>query len=137
MRWNELGQLTKVLYENDMARLKELARQENLLRSRLRDMEQQSRDCSDVSTQNGAMRAIGADVAWQNWVSRRRVELNLELSNLLVQKARLLEKLQKTFGRNQTVSVLAEKTRAEEKQKQEAKRLDGLQSQFSMRSLNP
>lgn len=64
-----------------------------------------------------AMRALGADLLWQGWLTRQRSEINTQLANLLVQKAALMDALRLAFGRSQVAATLVTNARIEAKAK--------------------
>lgn len=84
---------------------KEKQIRQNLLQ--LSDFERKAREDLDIDP---TPLVIGADSLWQDWLGRRRSELNIRLANVLARKADSRAQLRLAFGRK---TVSDELTRGE------------------------
>ncbi len=122
-----LKQAMDAAWHAQQAGLRDLARQESGLRQSLSDLDEMRRGVRTLpEDQMAAPRAIGADMLWQGWTQRRRQELNIELAQVLVQKAEKMAALRLAFGRAEAVTSLLEQEKtARRKVAQDRELLDG------------
>lgn len=104
-----MGEVAAALYRAEQARLGTLLRREAELRRTLADLDRHRRDNLGLppADLHGA-RAIGADILWQGWVGRSRRALNIELAQVLAQKAERMGALRQAFGRTAALDSLRE-----------------------------
>lgn len=102
----DLALVTDAVFRSRLASLQRLAAQESLLRQNLASLDAVRRVGPVKDMQDIEMRALGADILWQGWIMRKRMELNTQLANLLVQKEALRLELQVAFGRSQVAETL-------------------------------
>ncbi len=72
--------------------------------ARLDRMQKSNRDGGD---DHRHLRAIGADMLWQEWLARTRTELLRSLSEARARKLRVMTGARRAFGRKQAVEILA------------------------------
>jgi len=105
-----LGQLTSVVHQSAQSRLAREVAQEMELRHAL---ERLSGSFRNVERGPDVAFRAGADVAWRTWVEQRRTLINAELAKCLVRQAKARNAAALAFGRNQAVSELDARERAQ------------------------
>jgi hypothetical protein len=118
----KMQQLVDLKYRQQQESFARLVAQETRLRASLLQLNEQlnqSRNSDDNS-----QRAIGADVLWQAWVSRKKRELNMQLSQVLSIKERHIAQVRKAYGKVLVTNTLLEALSKEEKQKAAQSQLD-------------
>jgi len=116
-RLSDLTKLTEALYQAETAKMQDLLLQEAKLRQDLADLEEHrraNRDLPDTAMQG--VRQIGADILWQGWVGRSKVDLQAELARVLARKGQMIGQLRRAFGKHQAATkMLADDTGAHTK----------------------
>lgn len=118
----KMQQLVDLKYRQQQESFARLVAQETRLRASLLQLNEQlnqSRNSDDNS-----QRAIGADVLWQAWVSRKKRELNMQLSQVLSIKERHIAQVREAYGKVLVTNTLLEALSKEEKQKTAQSQLD-------------
>ncbi len=106
---NELLRITQIAYDRQQDSFQKFVVEENRLRRDLDLLDQSSLRARAGSENNGGMRAIGADIIWQGWVSQSRTQLNQKLARVLVQKSQQLSLVKKAYGKVMVVKEMQEK----------------------------
>lgn len=107
----DLAELTDAVYRSRLSGMQRILAQESRLRQNLQRLDQMAAPDDTLEQQDMAMRAIGADLLWQGWVSRQKSHTNIQLASLLAQKNAVLRELALAFGRAQVAEQLAERER--------------------------
>ena len=102
----DLADLTDAVFRGRVAILQQLAAEEAKIRQTLSNLENARNTVSLESSVDAEMRALGADLLWQGWVTRQQMEQNIHLANLLVRKDAIRRELQASFGRAQVAGAL-------------------------------
>ncbi|MDX5382374.1 MAG: hypothetical protein LPJ92_05100 [Rhodobacterales bacterium] len=113
----DVSKVMDAMYQSRVSGLQSLIAQEVKLRDALRCLEDMRQISTGSALDDHAMRALGADLLWQGWLTRQRSEINTQLANLLVQKAALMDALRLAFGRSQVAATLVTNARIEAKAK--------------------
>ena len=117
---DELAKLTDAIYQAELTKMKTLIKREAELRQKLLRLDEQRRKNMAIpNTQMVGARQIGADVLWQGWVGRTRHELNIQLAQVMAQKAKMVDALRHTFGRQIAASELLETAQNDRYQRSE------------------
>ncbi|SFO14928.1 hypothetical protein SAMN04487859_11746 [Roseovarius lutimaris] len=116
-RLSDLTKLTEALYQAETAKMQDLLLQEAKLRQDLADLEEHRRANRDLPyTAMQGVRQIGADILWQGWVGRSKVDLQAELARVLARKGQMIGQLRRAFGKHQAATkMLADDTGAHTK----------------------
>lgn len=109
----DVSAVMDAMYQSRVSGLQSLIAQEVKLRDALRCLEDMRQISTGSALDDHAMRALGADLLWQGWLTRQRSEINTQLANLLVQKAALMDALRLAFGRSQVAATLVTNARIE------------------------
>lgn len=109
----DVSKVMDAMYQSRVSGLQSLIAQEAKLRDALRCLEDMRQISTGSALDDHAMRALGADLLWQGWLTRQRSEINTQLANLLVQKAALMDALRLAFGRSQVAATLVTNARIE------------------------
>ncbi len=104
--FSDLAIITEAVYQTKMSRLRRLVSQESQLRRSLAKLDDLARDNQAVLAETFAMQASGADLLWDAWVMRQKIQLNSRLANILVDKAGVMQEMQQAFGRAQVTERL-------------------------------
>ena len=110
-------QITDAAYQASLGRMRKTIAEEAALRETLADLDRQLKESLDASADGQTTwRALGADEAWRKWLVRRKSEVNMQLSRLLVRRAELTEETKRNFARNQVSEQILELQREEARQ---------------------
>lgn len=101
----DLVGLTEAVYRGRLSRLQTLLVEEARLRQDLNRLGQMQYR-SEIDAQDLALRALGADLLWQGWVTRQKTNLNMQLANVLVQKSAVVRDAKLAFGQAQAAGTL-------------------------------
>ncbi|AVO38848.1 hypothetical protein [Pukyongiella litopenaei] len=96
-----------LMYQRELRVIREVLAREAEIRNdlaRLDRMQQSNRDGGDDHRQ---LRAIGADMLWQEWLANTRTELQRSLSEARARKLRVMAGARRAFGRKQAVDMIA------------------------------
>lgn len=116
----QLAQLESVLemrYQKQLQSFEHLKLRESRLRAEIAKLNDYSLNSSAEPLSYLEMRSIGADVAWQAWLGRKKTALNIELAQILSIKEHHIKQVRDAFGKLLVAQKLAKKLRTEEKQK--------------------
>ena len=115
-----LCDLTEALYQREAARLRALRDEEGRLRAAIERLDAQAR-AARVLPQEAlrGVREIGADIAWQGWLSRHRATIRDELARVLARKEQAMPAQRRAFGRLEAARALRARARAEARDRQE------------------
>lgn len=109
-----LKNLTEALYQADVAALRAISNEEAATRAELAVLDEQERAAFLPAAEDAlALRSIGADLNWRGWVSRKRETLNLQLANILARKARAMQVLRISYGKNAVTAQLCDMARSD------------------------
>ncbi|WP_416914292.1 hypothetical protein [Seohaeicola sp.] len=109
----DVSSVMDAMYQSRVSGLQRLILQEAKLRDNLRRLDDMRETRAESALDDHAMRALGADLLWQGWLMRQRSEINMQLANLMVQKAALIDALRLAFGRSQVAATLVTNARNE------------------------
>lgn len=135
---NDLANLTDALYQAELSKMREVNAREASLRHDLAELESLQRSNmalpqADLHT----VRQIGADVLWEGWVSRTRADLNMQLAQVMAQKARMTTQLRRAFGKQIAAAELLRKADDEKRQRREKRRWQNQDDLQLMKSSKP
>lgn len=123
-QFKELVQVTDALYQVELAKVQKIAAEEARLRQALADLDSQARDAMDAAQDDMmAVRALGADLLWRQWVGRARAALQMQLAQVLVRKNEAMVKLRRAFGKATVAQDLLEQELHKVAKEREAKRI--------------
>lgn len=92
--------LTDAMYLRSQQALKSVLAKEAQLRGELKKLDDHARSVRTEQAETiDHMRAIGADLLWEGWLTRTRAQLNLELAKTMAQKEQHIGKVRKSFGK--------------------------------------
>lgn len=95
------------LYLSELARVRTLVEQEMRVRSTLDKLnEQASLQLGISDPQDAAMRLLGADLVWSEFIARNRRRLNGELAVIVAQKLTQMNMVRLSFGRYTAIDEL-------------------------------
>lgn len=122
---NDLAMIRKLVdvkYRQQQESFSRLMLQENRLRSSLRQLDENL--AASRSSDDTPQRAIGADIAWQAWVGRKKREINMQLAQVLAVKERHIAQVRKAYGKVIVTDRLYEVVKKEHVQKKAQSELD-------------
>ena len=95
------------LYLSELAKVRTLVEQEMRVRSTLHKLnEQASLQIKISDPPDAAMRSLGADLVWSEFIARNRRQLNGELAAIVAQKLTQMNMVRLTFGRYTAIDEL-------------------------------
>ena len=72
----EIERIFELKYEKQQEEFQKTLLREAQLRTEISDLDRHYRESCEVNNAEFKMRSVGADVAWQAWVSRKKTHLN-------------------------------------------------------------
>lgn len=131
MKIKELSALNDIVtlkYRHQQKAFQKILAAETILRSEYKRLDHESKVAMEQT--NSSMRGIGADVLWQAWLDRSKARVNMELTQVLIQKEHYFYRVREEFGKVEVVRELekAAKTNniASRNQKQLHQAIDGM-----------
>jgi hypothetical protein len=98
--FQRLHSITDAMYLRAQQSLRVILLREATLRGELSKLDSNARaNRKEQTIAIESMRAIGADLLWEGWVSKTRAQLNLELAQVLAQKEQNIGHVRKAFGK--------------------------------------
>lgn len=118
--WRDLESLTGLAFEAAQQKMVSLRNRETQIRETLAAILRSGPEQSGSSDHDLPALRAGAETLWQQWVDRRRSDLNLELARTLVQIDAARTALSVAHGRHQATQDIARsehkaRVRAQEK----------------------
>lgn len=95
----DLAAITDAVYRGKMSSLQRLIAEESKLRQDLGKIDEIARANQGDWADTFQMQTLGADLLWDAWVTRQKIQLNSQLANVLVRKAGVVQDMQRAFGR--------------------------------------
>lgn len=117
-----MQKLVNVKYHQQQESFSRLLVQENKLRGSLTQLDEHmsaSRKSGDPH-----QKAIGADVAWQAWIGRKKRELNIQLAQVLAVKEKHIAQVRAAYGKVLVTDQLFDQVRQDTNKKKAQSRLD-------------
>ena len=115
----QLAQVCEMQFAVTEQKLRDIMALEAQLRERIRNIRNQA----IISNENNALKSVGADIAWQTWVSKTLTQLNVDLAQVLAVKEGYLIEARRAFSKKLASNALVKK-------RSEAKRKAKLESQL-------
>lgn len=126
-RLDQLATVAEALYLREHRGIRSILEQEAMLRRQLAQLSDQ--DAQARRSNDAAIQALGADVLWQQWLSRTRRRLNTDLALVMARKLSAMNGLRAAFGRQQAARSLRDGARdaqlARVRHLRQARLLDG------------
>lgn len=119
----ELVDITEALYLKEQAAVQDILSEEEALRSKLAEIDQQISKARDDISRIDPMQTIGADVVWQAWVGRAKTQLNTQLAQVLARKSLVMGKVRRAFGKTLIASQLAQAEGKTQRDRRQARSL--------------
>jgi hypothetical protein len=110
---DELAQLMDMMFRRQLSFTQKLAEEEARLRQDLARLNNAGAEGMSDLSQHDGMRAIGADLLWQAWLIRQKIEVNTRLADVLVKKEMAAADLRTAFGKSQVASAIRDQFQAE------------------------
>ncbi|MEM5520645.1 hypothetical protein [Sulfitobacter sp. AS59] len=107
----DIEKIFEVQYEKNQKEFRKLTLQETRLRAEIAKLDSRHQESCEIGNARFEMRSIGADVAWNAWVGRKKAQLNLELAQVLSVKDRHLKQVREAFGKLSVTRDLSQKMR--------------------------
>ncbi|SFS87554.1 hypothetical protein SAMN04488040_2207 [Sulfitobacter marinus] len=111
----DIERIFEVQYEKKQKEFRELTLQEARLRTEIAELNSRYLESCEIGNARFEMRSIGADVAWNAWVGRKKTELNVELAQVLAVKDQNLRLVREAFGKLSVARELSRKMRLKHK----------------------
>jgi len=107
----DIEKIFEVQYEKNQKEFFKLTSQETRLRAEIAKLDSRHQESCEIGSARFEMQSIGADVAWNAWVGRKKAQLNLELAQVLSVKDRHLKQVREAFGKLSVTRDLSQKMR--------------------------
>jgi hypothetical protein len=112
---DEIARLMELAFQKKLSSNQKLAQEEATLRQALERLNDAAFAKVSCEAQHHGMRAVGADLLWQAWLTRQKIEMNTRLANVLAKKEKASTELRIAFGRSQAVDAIRDQFKAETK----------------------
>jgi hypothetical protein len=129
---NQLLVVTQAIYDHQRQAFSEILIQEQKLREELARLSQMNQTTEQQADHLQHMRAIGADLLWQGWLSRTKTALNIKLARILAIKEHEQDKVRQAFGKVVALEELI-KGEVQRNRKKSAKSALSLSVEMSLR----
>lgn len=113
----QMTTVTETMFQREFGAIRGILKEEADLRQSLAQLDKHSQAAMIAQIQDCTMKAIGADILWQSWVSKTRRQLNIELAQIMARKIEAMAKVRKAFGRKEAVESLLSVANQERRQK--------------------
>ncbi len=117
--------ITQIKYDQQQQSFQKLVSEENRLRKELARLDDAARQTQSEPIGILEMRAIGADIIWQSWVTRKKADLNIKLAQVLSVKLHHQAQIKTAYGKVLVVTELLDSARKELRQKAARRVLEG------------
>lgn len=124
--------ITQAKYQLKQQSFQKIITQENHLRRKLMRLDELQLQSQNQAKDAHEMRAIGADILWQGWLSRSKSQLNLQLAKVLATKLHHLAQVKQAYGKVLVVQELLD----QDEEKAKTKKAQDALSQAIDTSLN-
>lgn len=129
-RMENLVHLMEIQYQNTQQELQSVVTQEIAIRSKLDALKRHALSARNLNYEaEPEMRSMGADVVWERWLEKSRLQLNIELSQTLARKEAHLSLVRKSFGRLQVARQKTTLLFREHRKKAQTRSIDQIVSQ--------
>ncbi|MCD1625037.1 hypothetical protein K7H22_03400 [Seohaeicola saemankumensis] len=112
---DEIAQLMDLVFQQRLSFNQKLVQEEATLRHALVRLGNADFANTSCKTEHHGMRAVGADLLWQAWLTRHKIEMNTRLANVLARKEISSTALRKAFGRSQAADAIRDQFQVEAK----------------------
>ena len=123
---DQMAAVTAAQYLREHAKIKPVLDQEARLRGQLTKLKEHVATTRAQAEDDHSMKALGADLLWQGWSTRKRRELNTELAQATAKKLMAMDRLRRSFGRKTALEGMA----AEERQRRKVKQAKALEERL-------
>ncbi len=96
---DQLLVVSRAKYDHQRQAFAKILAEESRLRQEIARLDDLNKSAVQRETDITEMRAIGADLLWQGWLSRSKTTLNMELARVLATKTHEQEIVRQAFGK--------------------------------------
>lgn len=135
--WDDIVAVTAAQYAKAQQGLAPILEEETRLRGELARLDHHDRSARDGSAETQVMRGIGADLAWNAWLARKRRQLNMELARVLARKESRLARIRHAHARREVATMTADKLTTQARARRSSKALaQAIEIDVLRRSMN-
>lgn len=109
---DQMAAAAQAIYLREHHKIQDVLSTEARLRQSLARLDAQAEQARRQTPTDHSMRAVGADILWQGWVTRTRKQLNIELAQVMALKLTAMDRIRIAFGRRQAIRRMLEETTA-------------------------
>lgn len=91
--------VSQASYDSQRQTFAKILAEESHLRSELARLKKLEQSAAATDQSLTPLRAVGADILWQSWLTRSRTNLNIQLARTLAIKAHEQSKVRQAFGK--------------------------------------
>ncbi|MEO0939507.1 MAG: hypothetical protein AAFY38_15240 [Pseudomonadota bacterium] len=133
--WDELVRVTQVQYAKTQQGLAPILAKEAQLRSELARLDAHDQAARHETRDLSSVRAIGADVVWNSWLTRKRRMLTTELAQVLAHKEMRLGQVRRDQARQDVAQQMARDDASRTRARQHKRSLDEAVSLHVLRKM--
>jgi hypothetical protein len=123
--WDNLLDIVKAMEVADAAKLRKIAAEERDVHLKIAALDaKHERSKKQSSTESLQMRRLGRELRWQQWVAKRRRDLQMQLARTLARKGMAQQALKRSFGRCAAINEIQIRAQNERERQIERTRID-------------
>lgn len=122
--WGKLVRVTEIQYAKSQQGLAPILAKEAQLRSELARLDAHDHVARHETLDLGGVRAIGADVVWNSWLTRQRRMLTTELAQVLAHKEMRMEQVRRAHARHDVAQKMARDEASVTRARQQKRSMD-------------
>ncbi|WP_037228252.1 hypothetical protein [Roseobacter sp. GAI101] len=129
----QVESLLEVRYQKQQQSFQRLVAHETRLRTDIERLKENAIEMRASLSEDAKMRSVGADIAWQAWLGRKKAALNGELAQVLAIKEHHLKQVRTAYGKLIVARELAGNLRGDIKKRKARDELSRAIDLFGMK----
>lgn len=129
----QVESLLEVRYQKQQQSFQRLVAHETRLRTDIEQLKENAIEMRASLSEDAKMRSVGADIAWQAWLGRKKAALNGELAQVLAIKEHHLKQVRTAYGKLIVARELAGNLRGDIKKRKARNELSRAIDLFGMK----
>ena len=129
----QVESLLEVRYQKQQQSFQRLVAHETRLRTDIEQLKENAIEMRASLSEDAKMRSVGADIAWQAWLGRKKAALNGELAQVLAIKEHHLKQVRTAYGKLIVARELAGNLRGDIKKRKARDELSRAIDLFGMK----
>jgi hypothetical protein len=108
--YSVLLHIAELKFAAECNKMADVARRETAVRLRIHETSKTEKLAEDQFQSNLQLRAApGMEVSWRRWIGHQKAAANSDLAKVMVEKLKMMEKVQNAFGKREVLLELQNK----------------------------